>query len=132
MGKPVTQSDGPVEERDDGRDQSGPGHDGHGATLKDMLRFLPDVARLLVAVARDPRVPWYAKAGAAAAAAYVLSPVDVIPDVLPVVGQLDDAWVVVKALRYLLREAGYDVIADLWPGTDEGLAVLLMVAGVHE
>lgn len=98
----------------------------------ELLRFLPDVARLLFALARDPRVPWYAKAAAVGAAAYVASPVDLVPDALPVLGQLDDAWLVAKALRFLLREAGQDVLVELWSGSDEGFAVLLWVAGVRD
>ncbi len=99
---------------------------------KELLRFLPDVARLLFTVARDPRVPWYAKAAAVGAAAYVASPIDLVPDAIPVLGQVDDVWLVVKALRFLLREAGQDLLAELWQGTDEGFAVVLWVAGVRD
>ncbi len=101
-------------------------------TPGELLRFLPDVARLLWDVARDPRVPWYAKAAAGGAAAYVMSPVDVVPDFLPVLGQLDDVWIVVKALKFLLRESGQELLEELWAGTDEGFAVLLWVAGVRD
>lgn len=106
--------------------------EGPAQRLRDIVRFLPDVARLFWAAARDPRVPWYAKAAMFGAVAYVVSPLDVIPDVIPVIGQLDDVWLVVKAIKYLLREAGYEVVADLWPGTEEGLTVLLVAAGVRD
>lgn len=99
---------------------------------RDLLRFLPDVARLLADLARDPRVPWYAKAAAVGAAAYVVSPLDLVPDVVPVLGRMDDAWLVVRALRFLLREAGVDVVAEAWQGSAEGLSVLLWVAGVRD
>ncbi len=105
---------------------------GRKPTPGELLRFLPDVGRLLWAVARDARVPWYAKAAAAGAAAYVVSPVDLVPDVLPVLGQLDDVWIVAKALKFLLRETGVELLEELWPGTDEGFAVLLWVAGVRD
>ncbi len=98
----------------------------------DLVRFLPDLGRLFWAAARDPRVPWYAKASAAGAIAYVISPLDIIPDVIPVFGRIDDVWLVVKALRFLLREAGYEVLSELWPGTQEGFDVVLVAAGVRD
>ncbi len=98
----------------------------------DLVRFLPDLGRLLWAAGRDPRVPWYAKAAALGSVAYVASPIDVIPDAIPVIGQLDDVWLVVRALRFLLREAGYEVLEDLWPGDREGFAALLWIAGIRD
>lgn len=100
--------------------------------VQQVIRFLPDLGKLFWAAARDPRVPWYAKASAAGAVAYVVSPIDVVPDVLPVVGQLDDVWIVVKALRFLLREAGVEVLRELWVGTDEGFDILLVAAGIRD
>jgi uncharacterized membrane protein YkvA (DUF1232 family) len=96
----------------------------------DVARFVASVARLLRGVATDPRVPRSAKVVAVVAAAYVVSPVDLIPDVLPVIGQLDDVWIISRALRHLLRTAGHDVVREHWDGTDEGFAALLFVAGV--
>lgn len=92
---------------------------------RELVRFLPDVARLVAALARDRRVPWHAKVAAGAVAAYIASPVDVIPDFVPVVGHLDDAWLAMTALRWLLSSAGEEVVRELWPGSEEGLAVLL-------
>lgn len=103
-----------------------------GVDLAEVVSFVPDLGRLFVAVAKDPRVPWYAKAAAAGSVAYVVSPFDVIPDVLPIVGRIDDVYLIVKALKFLLREAGIDVLQDLWPGTDEGFDVLLVAAGIRD
>ncbi len=83
-------------------------------------------------VARDPRVPWGAKAVAGGAMAYVVSPIDVIPDFLPGVGQLDDLFLLARAMRYLAGAAGYDLLHELWPGSDDGLALLLVLAGVKQ
>jgi uncharacterized membrane protein YkvA (DUF1232 family) len=82
-------------------------------------------------VSRDDRVPRRAKAVAGAAAAYVVSPIDPVPDAIPVVGWLDDLLVASAALRYLLKHAGYGVITDLWRGTDDGLALVLFLGGVE-
>ena len=74
---------------------------------------------------RDPRVPWYARLVAAGVLAYALSPIDLIPDFVPVLGQLDDALLVAAALAYVLRRAGRDVVEELWRGSPAGLASIL-------
>lgn len=84
-----------------------------------------------MAVSRDDRVPRRAKAVAGAAAAYVASPVDPVPVVIPALGWLDDVVVATAALRYLLNRAGYEVIHDLWEGTDDGFALVLFLGGVE-
>ena len=76
--------------------------------LQRLKQWASELKRDIVALslaARDPRVPWYAKAVAAAVAAYALSPIDLIPDFIPVLGQLDDLilvpvgiWMVVKLI----------------------------------
>lgn len=98
---------------------------------RELMRFLPDVARLLSALARDPRVPWRAKAVSAGTLAYVVSPVDLVPDLLPGVGQLDDLYLVLWAVRRLVATAGYDLVREHWPGTEDGFVLLLLVAGVE-
>lgn len=99
-------------------------------TWRELLRFLPDVVRLLGRLAKDNRVPWHAKLAAGGALAYLVSPIDLIPDFLPV-GQVDDIYVAIKTLRHLFHSAGYDVVHDAWPGTDEGFAALLLVVGLE-
>ncbi|MGH3441396.1 MAG: YkvA family protein [Nitriliruptorales bacterium] len=101
------------------------------AAWRELLGFLPDVARLLADVSRDPRVPLRDKVMAGAAAAYLVSPLDVIPDAIPVIGQMDDAALALWAVRRLVRGAGYDVLKDLWRGTDDGFALLLLIAGIE-
>ncbi len=97
-----------------------------------LLRVVRDVGLLLKDVAQDPRVPRADKVAAALAAAYLVSPIDIIPDFLPGIGQADDAAIAVLAFRRLLNAAGYDVIYELWRGSDEGLALVLTLAGVQE
>ena len=62
--------------------------------------------------ARDPRTPWYAKALAGAVAAYALSPIDLIPDFIPIVGYLDDAVIVPLGILAVWRLIPADVMAD--------------------
>ncbi|MGH8910381.1 MAG: YkvA family protein [Egibacteraceae bacterium] len=83
-------------------------------------------------LATHPRVPWSAKLLAGLAAAYLVSPVDLVPDFIPVIGQLDDLGVALLAVRWLIRQAGFAVIYESWRGSDEGLALVLTLAGVEE
>jgi uncharacterized membrane protein YkvA (DUF1232 family) len=70
-----------------------------------------DVAALYLA-ARDPRVPWYAKAVALAVAAYALSPIDLIPDFIPVIGYLDDLIIVPLGIVLAVRLIPADILAE--------------------
>jgi uncharacterized membrane protein YkvA (DUF1232 family) len=94
------------------------------------VALLPDLGRLLRSLSRDPRVPWHAKAVAGCAALYVASPVDLLPDVVPGVGGVDDLLAVLVAVRQLVATAGYDVVREHWTGTDDGFGVLIVLAGV--
>ena len=94
------------------------------------LAFVRDLLLLFKDCAFDARVPRRDKWVLAAVVAYVLSPVDLIPDVIPIVGQVDDLSIAVLGLRRLLRGAGRGVVVDLWRGTDDGLALLFSAAGM--
>lgn len=99
-------------------------------TWMELGRFLLDVARLLYEVVRDPRVPLRGKVVAGAAAAYVVSPIDLVPDFVPTAGHIDDVYLVARSLRYLADAAGYELLRELWGGTDEGFALLMgLVSG---
>jgi uncharacterized membrane protein YkvA (DUF1232 family) len=97
---------------------------------REAVVLLPDLGRLLRALVADPRTPRRAKVVAGAAAAYVASPFDVLPD-LPVVGRFDDLLVVLAAVRYVVATAGYDLVRELWTGNDAGFSLLIVVAGVE-
>jgi uncharacterized membrane protein YkvA (DUF1232 family) len=59
---------------------------------------------------------------------YLVSPIDLVPDFIPVVGQLDDAILVALVMRYVVRRAGRDVVEELWPGPERGLAAVLALS----
>jgi uncharacterized membrane protein YkvA (DUF1232 family) len=80
---------------------------------------------LLKRLLRDRRVPRRAKLVLALVIPYLASPIDLIPDFIPVLGQLDDALVVAFAVRYVARAAGREVVAELWPGSERGLRIVL-------
>ena len=74
---------------------------------------------------RDRRTPWAVKGLCVLVVAYALSPIDLIPDFIPVLGHVDDALLVAWALRYVTRLAGREVVEELWPGSERGLRVVL-------
>ena len=73
----------------------------------------------------DPRVPRRAKVAVALLIPYLALPFDLVPDFIPVAGQLDDAILVAATIAYVARRSGRDVIEDLWPGSQRGLRVVL-------
>ena len=96
---------------------------------KGMLRRVPDVIRLIRRLAADRSVPRAARWWLVALLAYLLLPVDLVPDFIPVLGYADDAIVVAIVLRFAIRHAGIDAIERHWPGTPEGLRSVLALAG---
>ncbi|GAB3006466.1 DUF1232 domain-containing protein [Saccharothrix stipae] len=100
-----------------------------GAALSQAVRLLPDVLRLVARLARDDRVPRSARVRLWLLLAYLALPFDLVPDFIPVLGYADDAIVVGWVLRSVIRASGPEVVAELWPGTPEGLAVLRRLTG---
>lgn len=94
------------------------------------LTFVKDAALLLKDCALDPRVSRVDKWVLGAVAVYLVSPVDLVPDLIPVLGQLDDLGLTLWALRRLLQAAGPAVVTDLWRGSDDGLQLVLGAAGM--
>jgi uncharacterized membrane protein YkvA (DUF1232 family) len=82
---------------------------------KDLATVLPACATTARRLSRDPRVPRKAKLAVAFAGLWVLSPIDLIPEFLPVIGPLDDVVVVALALRYAARKVPREVILEAWP-----------------
>ncbi len=101
---------------------------GRRAEAKALARLIPDLLVLCRRLVTDLRVPRRAKAMLALTAAYVASPIDLVPDFIPVAGQLDDAVMVGLALGMVVRSAGEDVVRELWPGPPESLVVVLWSA----
>ena len=101
---------------------------GRGADARALARFVPDCVVLFKRLLADPRVEWWRKALLVVVLAYLVSPIDLIPDFIPVAGQLDDAILVVIALRVLLRGSGPRLLAEHWPGPRQSLLVILRFA----
>lgn len=84
-------------------------------TAKDLATVLPACATTARRLRKDPRVPRKAKLAVAFAGLWVLSPIDLIPEFLPVIGPLDDVVVVALALRYAARRVPRQVLFEAWP-----------------
>jgi uncharacterized membrane protein YkvA (DUF1232 family) len=95
---------------------------------RDLAGFLPACATTLRLLRKDPRVPRSAKVAVAIAAVWVISPIDLIPEFLPVIGPLDDIVVVALALRFAARRVPRQAIEEAWPG-DRRLLDRLLPSG---
>jgi uncharacterized membrane protein YkvA (DUF1232 family) len=91
--------------------------------------FVPDCAVLFGRLARDPHVPRWRRALLVALALYLASPIDLVPDFIPIAGQLDDAILVLLGLRSLVHGGGERVCAH-WPGPRSSLDVILRLGGI--
>ena len=101
---------------------------GRRADAAAYVRLVPDLAGLFVRLLRDPRVLRSRKLLLGAAALYLVSPIDIVPDFLPVIGVLDDAIVVALTLRLLLSSTPPSVLADNWRGPQRSLALVMRAA----
>ena len=90
--------------------------------------FIPDCIVLVTRLARDPRVPRRRKFLLFAVVAYLSLPFDLVPDFIPVAGQLDDAIIVALVLRQFIRAGGEPMMRELWPGPERSLALILRLA----
>jgi uncharacterized membrane protein YkvA (DUF1232 family) len=93
--------------------------------LRDLAAFIPDCVTTVRRLRRDPRVPRRAKIAVVIAGLWVASPIDLIPEFIPVIGPLDDIVVVALALRYAGRQVPRDVLLAAWPGQPRLLERLL-------
>jgi uncharacterized membrane protein YkvA (DUF1232 family) len=94
-------------------------------TAKELARFLPASVTTVRRLRRHPAVPRRARVALAVAGLWVLSPIDLIPEFLPVIGPLDDVVVVALALRYAARQVPREVLLEAWPGDQRILLRLL-------
>lgn len=94
------------------------------AEVQDWVQLLPSLAKLVTRLVRDRRVPWRHKAVLLGVSAYLLSPLDIIPDFVPGLGQLDELAMVAFALRTLLTEVDEQVLLSHWDGNRDLLELV--------
>ena len=104
---------------------------GETTALRESLRLLPDLVRLLHRLARDRTLPRGVRLRLGLLLLYLASPIDLVPDFLPVIGYADDALIVAIALRAVVRQVGPQALDRHWPGTPDGLRLLQDLAGIQ-
>ncbi|WUJ73617.1 DUF1232 domain-containing protein [Kribbella soli] len=99
-------------------------------TVRDVLRLLPDLVRMLRRLAGDKTLSGGVRLRLWLLLAYLALPIDLVPDFIPVIGYADDAVIVALALRSVTRRAGPEALEKHWPGTPDGLAAVRSLAGL--
>jgi uncharacterized membrane protein YkvA (DUF1232 family) len=102
---------------------------GRRVSVRDVARFVPDCIVLVRRLLGDPRVPRRHKLLLGALVGYLALPFDLVPDFIPVAGHVDDALVVVLALRVVFRASGSELLREHWRGPESSLAFVLRFAG---
>jgi uncharacterized membrane protein YkvA (DUF1232 family) len=97
--------------------------------IRELLRVIPDVLRLVRDLIADPGVPRSARIALVVLLAWLLSPIDLIPEFIPVLGPLDDAVVAVVVLRFVRRRIGFEGLRSRWQGTGEGWQLVSRLLG---
>ncbi|HEX6219492.1 MAG TPA: YkvA family protein [Acidimicrobiia bacterium] len=98
--------------------------------VKDAVMMMPNIVKLVGRLLKDPRVPRRAKITLGLAAAYVMSPIDLIPEVIPLVGWADDVVILMFAIDSLIERAGSDIVEEHWDGPGDLLGLVRDVVGV--
>jgi len=100
-----------------------------GVPAAELIRVVPDVVRLLRSLVTDSGVPLDVRVVLIGLVAWIVSPIDLIPEFIPVLGPLDDVVVAIVALRYVRRRLGAPELRRRWSGTPEGFELLARVIG---
>ncbi|MFP3466879.1 YkvA family protein [Leifsonia sp. SIMBA_070] len=103
---------------------------GNQTNWREIARLAPDVIRLIKRLSTDKHVPRAPRIWLLLLLVYLLSPIDLIPDFIPVLGYADDAIIVAVVLRFAVKHAGHAALERNWPGTPAGLRSLLRLTGV--
>lgn len=103
---------------------------GRRADARALAGFIPDCVVLVRRLLGDDRVPRHHKLLLAALIGYLALPIDLVPDIIPVAGQLDDAILAGLVLRRVLRGGGEQLLREHWPGPPRSLAMILRFAGL--
>jgi uncharacterized membrane protein YkvA (DUF1232 family) len=96
--------------------------------LSDAARLLPDVLRLVTRLARDRALPFGVRIRLWLLLGYLASPIDLVPDFVPVIGYADDILVAGLVLRSVARRAGIETLQRHWPGTPDGFTAVCRLA----
>jgi uncharacterized membrane protein YkvA (DUF1232 family) len=99
------------------------------ASLGELVRLVPDLLRLVRGLLADRTVPIGVRVALVGLLAWLVNPIDLIPEFIPILGPLDDVVVAILVLRYVRRRLGESELRRRWPGTPEGFALLSGILG---
>jgi uncharacterized membrane protein YkvA (DUF1232 family) len=97
--------------------------------VSELVAFVPDLVRLVRDLLADPSVEGKVRVALVGLLVWLLSPIDLIPEFIPILGPLDDVVVAVLVLRYVRRRMGAEALLARWPGTEAGSRLLLRLVG---
>jgi uncharacterized membrane protein YkvA (DUF1232 family) len=100
-----------------------------GVPIRELLSVVPDLVRLLRSLAADRSTPLDVRLVLVGLVLWIVSPIDLIPEFIPVLGPLDDVIVAVIAVRYVRRRVGLETLRSRWPGSPAGFALVARVLG---
>jgi uncharacterized membrane protein YkvA (DUF1232 family) len=100
--------------------------------IRDAVRMLPDLVRLLKNLATDADTARSVRIRLVLLLAFVTSPIDIIPDFIPIIGFVDDVIIISLVLRSVVRRAGPEALTKHWPGSPEGLAAVCRLCGLPD
>jgi uncharacterized membrane protein YkvA (DUF1232 family) len=103
---------------------------GHRTAAGQLVGLIPNLLRLFRGLLRDPRVPRRSKLLLALGVVWIASPIDLIPEFIPILGPLDDALIAALILRHILRKAGSAVVREHWPGDQATIERMARVLGM--
>ena len=103
---------------------------GKRSAARELAGLLPNLVALFKGLLRDPRVPRRTKLWIGFAVAWLISPIDLIPEFVPIAGPLDDAIVAALVLRHVLKRAGRQVVEGHWRGDPATLRLILRAGGI--
>lgn len=95
--------------------------------VRDLASLVPNLVKLLARLVRDPRVPRRSKILVGAVVAYLISPLDLVPDAIPLLGVADDVLLAVYAVNHMLQRAGEEVVLEHWDGPQDLLEMVRSV-----
>ena len=100
-----------------------------GVSIRELISLIPDILRLLRSLIGDRSAPLDVRLVLVGLVAWILSPIDLIPEFIPVLGPMDDVVVAIVAMRYVRRRVGTADLRRRWSGSDAGFAMLVTVIG---
>ena len=99
------------------------------ARIGDVVRVVPDIVRLCRDLLTDGKSPLGVRVAIAGLLVYLINPIDLVPEFIPILGPLDDVVVAILVLRYVRRRLGTDGLRARWRGTPDGFALVGSVMG---